>query len=451
MKKLTIPIFKCCFFGVLLTLSSCEKFLDEKPNVKYAVPSQVSDLQALLDYYPTMNNRDAGSGEISADDYFLTDGDWEGLANTFFQDMYTWQPDNLFLPSSNEWSKLYEVVFVANTVLDGLEKISAQGNNADNVRGQALVFRAESFLRLAEIWTLAYDENATSNLGIPLRLTANFNELSKRSTLEQTYKQIIQDLQMAVALLPNISLTPLRPSKAAAYGYLSRTYFFMRDYSHALSYADSCMQLKADLMDYNSLDPSATYPFSKLNEEVIMECYIPAPGPLGPSRARISPDLLALYDEHDLRKRLFFKASPDGEAQLFKGSYEGGATLFSGLATDELMLIHAEGCVRLGRMEDGLHDLNELLKNRYDDTFKPLELTDKDALLRRIWQERRKELVFRGLRWPDIKRLNKEGNNIMLSRTVKGEVYRLEPNDLRYALPLPEDIIALSGMEQNPR
>lgn len=58
---------------------------------------------------------------------------------------------------------------------------------------------------------------------------------------------------------------------------------------------------------------------------------------------------------------------------------------------------------------------------------------------------------MRGLRWMDLKRLNKDSANIILTRQVNGQTYTLQPNDLRYALPLPEDIIQITGMQQNPR
>ena len=51
----------------------------------------------------------------------------------------------------------------------------------------------------------------------------------------------------------------------------------------------------------------------------------------------------------------------------------------------------------------------------------------------------------------DIKRLNKEGSNINLVRKLDGQVYMLTAGDLRFALPIPEDVIELSGMLQNPR
>tara|TARA_R110002033_G_scaffold36621_1_gene75228 strand:+ start:3737 stop:3916 length:180 start_codon:yes stop_codon:yes gene_type:complete len=59
--------------------------------------------------------------------------------------------------------------------------------------------------------------------------------------------------------------------------------------------------------------------------------------------------------------------------------------------------------------------------------------------------------VWRGLRWQDIRRLNKEGAGITLTRTLKGENYTLPPNDPRYIFPIPDDEIALSGIKQNVR
>jgi starch-binding outer membrane protein, SusD/RagB family len=56
---------------------------------------------------------------------------------------------------------------------------------------------------------------------------------------------------------------------------------------------------------------------------------------------------------------------------------------------------------------------------------------------------------MRGLRWIDIKRLNKEGAGIVLKRLIGDKTYTLQPNDPRYALPLPADIILNTGMQQN--
>jgi len=62
----------------------------------------------------------------------------------------------------------------------------------------------------------------------------------------------------------------------------------------------------------------------------------------------------------------------------------------------------------------------------------------KDEALKKVLIERRKELVWRaGLRWDDIRRLNKEGANISLSRKLGNEIYVLEAGSPRFAFPIP--------------
>ncbi|MET0573451.1 MAG: RagB/SusD family nutrient uptake outer membrane protein, partial [Pedobacter agri] len=84
-------------------------------------------------------------------------------------------------------------------------------------------------------------------------------------------------------------------------------------------------------------------------------------------------------------------------------------------------------------------------------TYRPVVRTDAESALQVVLDERRKELVMRGLRWMDLKRLNAEGANILVSRSFNGQTVSLLPNDSRYALPIPEDIIQLSGIPQNER
>ena len=97
-----------------------------------------------------------------------------------------------------------------------------------------------------------------------------------------------------------------------------------------------------------------------------------------------------------------------------------------------------------------MNDLNALLEKRYQtSTFTPLVINDQKEALSRILLERRKELVMRGLRWIDIKRLNKGGDQITLVRKIGNQTYTLLPNSDYYALPIPDDIIRITGMKQN--
>ena len=103
-----------------------------------------------------------------------------------------------------------------------------------------------------------------------------------------------------------------------------------------------------------------------------------------------------------------------------------------------------------GDKDAALVDLNTLLSKRYDASFVQVDAANATDALNRILLERRKELLMRGLRWIDIKRLNKEGANIEVKRIISGQTYILQPNANYYALPLPTDIINLTGIPQNP-
>ncbi len=437
-----------------LLLTGCHKYLDAKPDAKLVIPKNIADLQALLDNYIRVNYFDPSAGEASADNYYLSDADWASLFSLDNKRMYTWEKDYLFSTYPNNWSQTYDVVYVANTVLDHIDKYKETGSLYDwnNVKGQALYHRAKSFSEAAAIWCLAYDPStAATDLGIPLRLNGNFNEVSARPTLQVTYDQVISDVKASIPLLPVTSLHVMRPSKAAAYGLLARVYLNMRQYTLAGLYADSCLRLYNRLLDYNNYSPAAIYPFTQFNAEVIMENRRPILPSLNRSIAKIDSTLYLSYAGNDLRKTLFFRDNGNG-SYGFKGSYEGGLTLFGGIATDEIYLIRAESYARAGNIDLAMKDLNTLLVTRWKTgTFVPFAATDAADALQSILTERRKELLMRGLRWMDIKRLNKEGIGITLTRKLNNQTYTLPPNDPRYALPLPEDIILLSGMVQNYR
>jgi tetratricopeptide (TPR) repeat protein len=455
-KKIKSAVSVLLLSLILLSINSCKKFLSEKSDKRLLIPTSLTELQSLLDNYSTMNNSYCSEGEVSADNYYLTDADYDALYYEYDKRMYVWAKDHLFAPGTdgNDWNYCYKAIYTTNSVLEALLNIKRTSVNElewDNLKGQALFFRGSRFLDAAYVWTSAYSSSASSDLGLPLRLNTNFNEPSKRSTLEQTYDQIINDIKSSIPLLPVIPLTTFRPSRPAAYGLLARTYLSMNDYEDAKLYADSCLALSDQLIDYNTLSPSADYPIPLFNSETLFYCYQSVAYPLIFSTPKIDSSLYRSYDSNDLRKVIFFVDNGDG-THSFKGNYTGDYGLSSGVTTDEIYLIRAECFARQGNTEKALEDLNSLLITRWKaGTFIPFTASDSKEALGIILNERRKELLMRGLRWMDIKRLNKEGYTISLTRIVKGATYTLPPNDLRYALPIPEDVIEESSMQQNLR
>lgn len=453
-KIITAVLVICC----LINLIGCEKFLDEKTSRKLAVPTTLGDFQALLDNVPKINQNSPSAGEISSDNYYLTDEKWESLADENERRKYTWEKDHLFANSFNEWDDIYQAIYFCNTVLSGVDKVKRTGSNAtewDNVKGQALYCRGNNYLDATVIWSEAYDkESAPSDLGLPLRLNTDFNEVSVRSSVQQTYAQIIQDVKGSIALLPLVPLSKFRPSKSAAYGLLARAYLSMRDYENAYKYADSCLSLNSNLLDYNTIDYGGIYPFTVANNtEVIYFRFMSSTDIIYDTTPIIIPEIYDSYALNDLRKQAFFEKNDEDETYYFKGGYGGGISLFCGIATNEIFLIKAECLARTGKVVESIDLLNSLVVKRWDKTkvYVPYTAANANEALHLVLKERRKELLMTGLRWMDIKRLNKEGANIMLTRTLHGQTYNLQPNDLRFALPIPEDVIATSGIIQNKR
>jgi tetratricopeptide (TPR) repeat protein len=436
--------------------------LDEKYSSDLFVPSTLEDLQALLDNEAVMCETPV-LGEISADNYYLNYTFWQPL-NTQEKNAYIWAEDIYDgVGNMGDWNYPYQQVFYANVVLDGIDKVAVTNNNGqqwNSIKGAALFIRAYAFYNVSQVFAPVYD-NSTANqpdLGIPLRLTANIDAPSSRSTLGQTYAQIISDLQQARILLPDSIQTNLtHPSKPAALALLARVYLSMRLYDKAWAYADTCLQFYNKLIDYNQVNASLNRPFEKTNAETMYQSRLSSSTSV--FRGQVIRDciidsgLYQSYATNDLRRTVFYTTTIPAN---FKGSYTGSNLQFSGLATDEVYLIRAECNARLGRRSEAMQDLNHLLQNRWETgTFIPYAASTDDEALQKILTERRKELPCRGVRWTDLRRLNKEGAGITLKRMLKigqtDSIYTLQPNSALYTLPIPPDVIALSGIKQNDR
>lgn len=456
MKKLLTIILLCSY--ILITGTSCKKFLDANPDSSVAVPSSLTDLQALLDHSNRMNlARTPSFSELSCDDFFLLDDTYNAFIKEL-QSAYTWNrlPYNI----SNDWSIAYQPVYTSNYCLDRLLEIPVTASTItewNNVKGSALFFRSYFFLGLTWSHAKAYlADSADKNLGIVLRLGSDFNVPSKRATVMETYYRILFDTKEAVIYLPDQPVNTMRPSKAAAYGLLARTYLSMRQYDSAFRYAGLSLQLKNNLIDLNADSDlngnvNAAVPFKRFNKETVFYTEMNGIGSVNSfTRARIDTLLYNSYNNSDLRKKAFFRSSPP--YYLFKGSYTGNTNnYFTGITTAEMYLTRAECNARLGNISNAMSDLNTLMRKRWDNTIPYPEITavnEVDAV-NKILSERRKELYMRGLRWMDIKRLNRENRNIILTRKIGTQVFTLLPNAGYYALPLPDDIIKLTGIEQN--
>lgn len=449
-------IFLTIIFLLSIAAITCKKdFLEVRPNSK-EVKFSAADCQALLDNFDVMNGRYPIDGEVSSDDYYLLTSTYQGIFQQADKDLYRWDPAANRL-GSNSWLAPYTVVYNANLVIKVLQDEPGNLDQAtiNTLKGSALFFRAHAFYQVAQLYALPYSPTGDNQSpGVPARTNPDLEVESERGTVKQTYDRITQDLKEAITLLPLISAIKSRPNRVAAFAALARTYLAMEDYNNAGVYADSCLKYYNTLLDYNSISKSSTIPFPRFNAEVIFHSTTNAAGTVQPSVALVDTLLFRSYQDNDLRKTIFFKSVSAG--RKFTGNYNPvtNSAFFNGFATDEVYLIRAECYARNGKVAEAMADLNTLIKKRWINTvtYPVIVAGTADEALRKILDERRKELLFRGLRWSDLRRLNKDTRfQKTLYRILSGTTYTLPPNDLRYVLLIDQRVINNSNLQQNPR
>ncbi|OYD40921.1 RagB/SusD family nutrient uptake outer membrane protein [Sphingobacterium cellulitidis] len=438
----------------IITFSGCEKYLDVKPDKSLVVPTTVADLRALLYNTSRMNSWYPSIQDGATDNQFVQTENLNRFTSLTAKNIYTWNDDVFNDDETNEWSMMYAAIYSCNLILEQLEKIEPVPVEKNQIEGEALFFRSFAFYNVAQLWAKPYEKNtAQTDLGIPLRLKSDIGEKSIRSSVEETYTKITNDLNRAVILLSVNSPYKTTPTKQAVYGLLARIYLSMEDYDKALSYADTCLSYSDALLDYNTLTmgSATSFPIPRYNEEIIFHANDFGRMVMSITYGRIDSNLYKSYESNDIRKTAFFRNRAGYYS--FRGNYDGNSGMwFAGISTNEIYLIKAECEARAGNITTALQTVNELLKNRYNSTFIPFSSDNDETVLRFILDERRKELIWRGLRWSDLRRLNKDSRfSKTITRNIDGKIYTLEPNSPKYVFPIPNSVILNNGMQQNER
>lgn len=443
------------------SLVSCRKFVEidlvGKRELKYT-----QDYQSLLNnstsveksyYWPVLASDDIyGSDEAYLNTLLLTD------ANA-----YCWKSD--LVGDNNEdpdWADQYQQIYLFNQV--ATEIMDSQGGTdaqKKNILAQAKVHRALNYFNLVNSYAKQYNaSSANTDLGVPLLTRPDLYAKLDRKSVETVYEQIIEDLSSAIPDLPEQANFNILASQSAAQGILARVYLQMRDYGKALQYAELVLAKPyyklIDLKQYKAAPNS--YPNILDDTE---EIFIKSLRNSFPTLS-LNPDLLALFEPGDLRATLFtvdgsvFTWTPfQGKAYNKHRIISANAKITNGPTLPEMMLIKAEALARDNeRFAEALTVLNNLRSNRFEDkAYKPLQITDQQAILKLVINERRKELMGKGLRWFDQKRLAAEPGFVNTqTRTYKGESFTLAPNSNRYVMPIASKYIVLNPeIIQNPR
>lgn len=348
--------------------------------------------------------------------------------------------DNIYV--RDYWLSFYKVMDIANNSIVLTAELTDKEISANSKReiiGEAHFIRAMATFDALRYYGQFFDEN--SNFGIILRTEpSNFVTRNKaRSTVVESYAQILSDLDIAIADAPDYSVT-YRASKTAAQALKAKVLLYQGKYAKAAALADQVI-----MSGTTSLENSFESVFSEgLNSsEMILMTYRDENSDSEDNNrkrfysGRVGSSWFTELIDSDPRKPFTYSGVnvlKVNNTETYRPTY------FLRLA--EMYLIKAEGLAFSGAsLEDASTPLN-VIRNRAG--IGNTSATTMDELKDDIFNEIARELAFEnGSEWFAAIRFNK----IM---TLKTSV----TSSNQFILPIPESEIngngAITLADQNP-
>lgn len=504
MMKIINNILLIC---TLFVVCSCNDFLSTEPDKNTSVvPSEIEDLESLLNNYTVLSPEKNRTLVCSTDDYDILKELYLAKNNLYRMQTIqfaTWDIDLVKYDADETfWQGEYNKIFIANMILYYLPRVNGDDASKSRLAGEAYFLRAYSMWVLAQTYCLPYTDQNKGELGLVLKESIDFEEDVTRKTLQETYVFIEKDMNEALRIMaenPTYSKNKSwRAGKASVNAFAARYYLNRNDYDRAIKYAEIALKEHSELVDYNlEMRYSDIYSYKVVNGEKVQILY-----PYTHDKRFYQPtdmmawkelyfyrflvdeswwmtpskELLECYDkEYDLRYRYHMVKNYSYEMGVIDPPYEYPGYIFfdsdrvpSGPTVAEMILIKAEVLARQGNYTDAMIVVNKLRDKRMDlrapQDRKYLAATNKDEAIREILQERRRELPF-SQRWYDLRRYNNNdypGDDVDVIKrsffaynevSILGDTpkeYSLEKGSRRYAAPIPqEDVNSMGNIQQN--
>lgn len=427
----------------------------------------------------------------------------QGYTNTYGN---IWRWDILATNSeiTSVYGTLYNIIGQCNFFLDkvaNMEKILVNEtdlNKLDQLRGEAYFARGLAYAELIKLFCKAYesDEEAKDELGVVLVTKFNGNEPITRSSLYDSYQQVISDLDKAAKLLklekdydPSVHGALYSSpyfNEYVVYALRSRVALYMKDYKTAIEYSskviDSGYYWLSDASQiYSSGQTYYQYMWSHdLSSESIWQIGYTI-NSYGGALGRIffnydyrsfKPDyvpaqwVLNLYDSGDQRYGAFFgeyaTGYPHGLTWPLLIKYWGNEDFINQniLHTSqpkvfrlaEQYLIRAEAYANLPAPDYGKAsiDLSTLRKARFSSNGGTISV-DKNNAMQIIEEERVRELYMEGFRLMDLKRWHKGFTRKPQSQSLgNGSSLVVEKDDPLFVWPIPQHELESPGADIQP-
>jgi hypothetical protein len=447
-------------------LASCSKdFLDQPPytsiNAGEALATDADILTALNGTYAGMRNSNLYGrslpllGDLQADNVFISNRN---------AGRYTGHNLNNFVVNNADvlgiWENAYRVILRANNIINAKPTVASQANVNQYV-GEAYAIRALMYFELVRTFARPYTDNP-AGLGVPIVLDFNIDAKPQRATVEETYAQILADLDKAYELM-TLKPTTARLSKFAARGLAAKVNLFKgTPASNQLAFDQAVEVINGSNTTLLTAGNFSTYWASSIaqtsataNEtlfEVVSDQIDNAGfdelayfyGQQGYGDGLANPLLYNLYSATDVRKSLIqvgVRTRAENPAYIIRKYPDlvnyGTKKI---LRLSDVYLIAAEAAYNLGRPEATTY-LQTLVTQR--DPAAVVTETG-PALFERIITERRKELAFEGDRFFTLNRLKRDITD------RGGSVKTIPYADFRRVAPIPLSELDRNPITQNP-
>lgn len=477
-------LWPACALALGLSLSACKDALDINPQQSIDAATGYNSAQkvgaAVVGIYARLDNpRLYGTDLVLVPELLGGDNyiNWDGSFQNYRQLRNHTQISN----NSNAegiWTQAYDAINQCNLVLDNLGVVTDAGQKSQ-YEGEALFIRGAMYFELVRLYARQYQAGGNNSQdGVPINLlpvtTVDQADVKlARSTVEQVYARVIQDLQAAITKLPGQNVS--RASKYSAEALLARVYLQQGNYAAARTAANDVITNSGA-----SLQGSVAAVFANRNSaESLFEIqqndqnnagtsndglatYFAGYSPngdqgvlYGRGDVRVLPAFSTLYEDDDVRgtdslsaittKKLIYLSDGNNRAnrlRTLKWRTYGQNIPIIRLA--EMYLIRAEANVRIGNPLLAVQDVNTV---RSRSGASPLDaVTIDDVLL-----ERQLELAFEGFRIHDLKRVNGIVIAAAAATATTPAVAEVRASDARFILPIPQrEINNNPNLKQNP-
>ena len=415
---------------MVLTTAGCEKFLERPPEGQLKEEEAFKDEAGLLNFlngeYTILGDNEFYGGRIQSISDALADEVDGSRFQGDYSEIYKRQNSIFGGTRDNLYRKGYRIIHVANTVLGKMDLVSDA--NKDNVRGQALFFRAIAHFELVRLFAQPWGYSGDNgHNGIPLRTEVVIGSV-ERATVKQVYDQVIADLKEAENLLPPSFPKNYKATKWAAKALLAKVYFQMNDNANAFAYATDVVNNAGLTLDNNYNNRFSTGLSTEGILVVANETNHFMPG--GELRGNYRSDQggipfmnyteafynYATTDPADVRKAWYSNTLHAG--YYVQRKYNKDFFDLPIMHLTEIKLILAESGAKLGgaSLATAITNINQILTRAYGGTSHNLPANAvADLVISTSRKERELEMVAEGNRYHEIKRIG-SGSGVNVDR-----------------------------------